>query len=183
MQPALVADISDAALMARLARGDSSALGPLFMRYGKLAGSLMLRVEPSLSREQADDLVQEVFLTLLDTAPRYRESQRLKAWICGIAVRKARGWRRKHWLRRGLLERFTPERQVEALPSQRAEARQSIDHALRALPAGQREVLVLHVVEGLSGQEVAETLGLSENAVWVRLHRARKTLSALGGEA
>ncbi|NTV27819.1 MAG: sigma-70 family RNA polymerase sigma factor, partial [Methanothrix sp.] len=55
----------------------------------------------------------------------------------------------------------------------RAELRQ----ALAALPEPQRQVLLLHVLENLSGEEIAETLGISPNTVWTRLHRARKTLS------
>ena len=90
-----VVDISDAALMARLASGEVDALGPLHARYSRQVIALIRRVEPGISAEIADDLAQEVFLTLLETAPRYREAGRLRAWIFGIAVRKARGWRRR----------------------------------------------------------------------------------------
>jgi RNA polymerase sigma-70 factor (ECF subfamily) len=175
--PAPIVDISDAALMERLATGDVDALGPLHARYSRQVTSLLLRVEPSITHEIADDLTQDVFLTLLETAHRYQEAGRLRAWLFGIAVRKARGWRRRVWFRRSLLAR---ERRPRATPAAdaRVEARLQTQWAMSQLTSGQREVLTLHVIEGLSGRDAAAALGIAEGAVWVRLHRARKALRA-----
>lgn len=178
---------SDEALMERLATGDLDALAPLYDRYGRMVASLALRTESSLTPEQADDVCQEVFLTLSSTAPRYKEEGRLRSWICGITVRKVKAWRRKSWVRRALHRQHGDVSAGVSLyrgpsPVAQAEAREQVRIALDALPAGQREVVVLHLVEGLSGAEVASALGMSENAVWIRLHRARKTLaSQVGG--
>ncbi len=182
-EPAPVVDISDAALMQRLARGDARALAPLHQRYGQRVTSLLLRVGPGMSLEQAEDLSQEVFLTLLETAPRYVEQDRLRSWLFGIAVRKARAWHRRRWVRRRLrLERAPDLALSTAAPPgaapDRLEVHEQVDRALRGLPRGQREALVLHAVEGLSGEEIAAILGISVSAVWVRLHRARKGMRA-----
>ncbi len=183
----LVVSSSDAALMQRLASGDLDALGPLHQRYGRMVASLALRTEGSLTPEEADDICQEVFLTLASTAPRYREEGRLRSWICGITVRKVRGWRRKTWVRRALHREHGDATAGVSLyrgpsPVEQAAAREQVHQALAILPASQREVLVLHLIEGLSGAEVAHALGVSENAVWIRLHRARKALaSKVGG--
>ncbi len=185
--PSQSVDISDAALMKRLADGDSSALGPLHRRYARMVTSLLLRVDPARGLEQAEDLTQEVFVTLLDTADRYEDQQRLKSWLCGIAVRKSRDARRSRWRRASILARESRRAPGMAAPQdagtdERLAARRAIDDALRSLPESQREVIVLHAMEGMSGEEIAAALGIRPNAVWVRLHRARKRLrKQLGG--
>jgi len=179
---ATVSDISDAALMRQLADGDASALGPLHQRYGRMVTSLMLRFEPIMSMEQAEDLTQEVYLTLFETAGRYAEQGKLKSWLCGIAVRKTRSWRRRTWLRRELLQRNRPRGdhagEASSSPASRVSARQQVGLALESLPPEQREALVLFAVEGLSGEEIAAVLGIKPGAVWVRIHRARQRVRA-----
>jgi len=95
-------------------------------------------------------------------------------------VGKARNWRRKSWLRWLKGVEHGAEAAGVALGGSRIEervdARLRIDALMRKLPASQREVLVLHVIEGLSALETAEALGISENAVATRLHRARKVM-------
>lgn len=182
-RPAPVADISDAALMARLAGGDSSALGTLYQRYARMVGSLLLRLDPERGPASADDLVQEVFLTLLETAPRYREEGRLRSWICGIAVRKSRSTRRTLWRRRLLGARSpgTAAAGVAGPPSSfdgRVEAHDRVSRALDRLRPGAREALILIAVEGFSAAQAGEVLGISEGAAAVRVHRARAAMVA-----
>lgn len=166
--------------MTRLASGDISALGPLHGRYARMVTSLLLRLDPARGLAQAEDLTQEVFLTLMDTAGRYREQQRLKAWLCGIAARTSRGAKSRFWRRRGLLAREggTPGMAAPTLGAvdERLDARRKVAQALETLPPSQREVMILHAVEGLTGEEIAAALGMKANAVWVRLSRARATL-------
>jgi len=173
---------TDASLIDRLVAGDGDALGPLYRKYGADVRGLLLRVEPTMTREDADDLGQEVFLTFLDTVGRYEEQGRLKSWLYGIAVRKARGWRRRTWLRRTLRRAGGAEAAAvslaEARTEERVAAKRYIEAALSGLPASQREVLVLTAAEGMSAREAAAVLGISENAVATRLFRARKAMSA-----
>ena len=169
---------TDAALMASLAEGQVDALGPLYLRYGRMVKSLMLRLEPGLTLEQCDDLSQEVFLTLLDTAGRYQEQQRLKSWLCGISAKRLLGWRRRRWSRQRLLDRHGEAGAAVALggavrPDMQAGARQDLARAMAVLSSDMRATVVLHHIEGLDATEVAETLGISTNTVWTRLHRAR----------
>lgn len=163
-----------------LQAGELHALGPLYQRHGGEVRSMLLRTSPGLGPEGADDLAQEVFLTFIDTVGRYQHQGKLRSWLYGIGIRKARAWRRGRWLR-GTLRRqhgiaasgtaTAPDRTVERL-----EAREQIEVLLKALPQTQREVIVLRMIEGLSGEETAAVLGISENAVGTRLHRARQTL-------
>ena len=170
----------DAPLVERLSRGDFDALGPLYQRYGADVRSVILRVEPQMVREDADDLCQEVFLTFVDTLGRYTEQGQLRSWLFGIAVRKARSWRRRRWGRRLLgLQHGAAAAGVSlhaVRPTEQIDARHRIQNILESLPAAQREVLVLHVIEGLSARETSDVLGISENAVATRLRRARKTM-------
>ena len=116
--PETVAEISDAALMRRLAAGRVEALGLLHHRYARMVCSLMRRLVPSLTEADAEDLSQEVFLTLLETARRYREQGRFRSWLCGIAVRKARGWQRRSWFRLRSLKQGGRTHPGRALPTQ-----------------------------------------------------------------
>lgn len=182
-ETASIPDISDGALMTRLAGGDLSALEPLYNRHGQRIGSLLLRVQPAMSPPEAEELCQEVFLTLAETAVRYREQGKLRSWITGIAVKKARAWGRGRWLRGRLMrEQIRPHPAFSATTradqDQRMEAKQEIQLALESLSPKLREVLVLHAIEGISGPEIGEALGISSSAVWVRLHRAREQMRA-----
>ncbi len=169
--------------MARLAEGDAEPLGVLYERYGRMVFALVGRYASASGRAELEDLVQEVFLTLFETAPRYVETGKARAWICGVAVRKARaGWRRRFW-RQSILARFAPGGAGTAAARASSveadvDARVTVERALEKLPAAQREVLLLHVVESLSGDEIAEVLGISPNTVWTRLHRARQAMRA-----
>jgi RNA polymerase sigma-70 factor (ECF subfamily) len=165
---------TDAELMKRIGQGDSAALGVLYRRYGKMVLSIVHRSTLSLASLEADDVCQEVFLALNDAAPRYRESGRLKSWICGIAIRKSKELRRNRWLRSTLLERF---RRAPAPPLRpAAEARVEIQEALTALSEAQRDVLLLHTLENLSAEEIAAALGIRVKTVFTRLHRAREAM-------
>ena len=176
--PTPLADLSDGALMQRLAGGDLSALGPIYQIHGQRVGSLLLRVQPTMSHAEAEEVSQEVFLTLAETARRYTEQGKLRSWITGIAVRKARAWGRNRWVRTRIMrEQVRPHPAFAATTAadqdRRMGAREEIQLAMAALSPKLREVLVLHAIEGLDGPEIAEVLDISTSAVWVRLHRAR----------
>ncbi len=169
--------------MRRLAEGDAGGLGPLHRRYGAELGSLLLRVEPTLSEAEAEELVQDSFITLFQTADRYRDLGVLRSWIFRIGLNKARSWRRRTLFRR-MLGRQQPRLSAgiaaeSSGPDEQAGARLALSRCLQELSGKQREVLVLSVIEGLPQGEVAELLGISENAVATRLHRARCKLGRI----
>ncbi len=175
------ASMTDATLMHDLAQGQIAALGPLYERHGRMVKTVLLRMEPGLQLEQADDLAQEVFLTLAKTAGRYHEQNKLKGWLCGIASRRLKGWRRKRWTRGRLLRIFGSQGAGVAMteppaPDETAAARQALDRALASLPEDWRHVLVLHHMEGLPAEQIGAALGISTNTVWTRLFRARKRM-------
>jgi len=160
--------------------GDLRALAPLYERYGGEVRSMLLRTSPALGPEGADDLAQEVFLTFIDTLDRYQHQGKLRSWLYGIAIRKARAKRRGYWLRSALRREHGVAASGTATAAdrtaERVEARERISAALDAMPHTQREVVVLRLIQGLTGEETARVLGISENAVGTRLHRARQAL-------
>ena len=106
-----------------------------------------------------------------------------RGWLIGIARNTARNSLRSRRRRRAATDRFRAEPQRtrsriydEAVP---LETRERLDAALAQLRAKDREVIELAAVHGLRGSELAEALGVSVNSAQVRLHRARKRLSAL----
>jgi RNA polymerase sigma-70 factor (ECF subfamily) len=169
---------SDDALMARLKMGDTSALSPLYRRHRGVVNAVVRRQVPGLHDADAEDICHDVFAELVRLAPGYRPGGSLKAWLCGIALRKA--WRRSRgqWLRQKLL--FTSAPRVPAVTGAgRSEAAIEVDALLDKLPPQLREVVVLCLVEQLDTEEVAAALKLSASGVWTRLHRARERLREL----
>lgn len=169
---------SDTHLMRELAAGSPDALGPLYLRHGRMVKSVLMRLEPGIDPAMVDDLAQEVFLTLTATSGRYREEGRLKSWLCGIAARKLRDWRKKRRTRLRLLGQYDDpvSPSTSPRPDEQAAAREALGRALSALAPESREVLVLHHMEGLSADQIGEALQISPNTVWTRLHRARAAM-------
>jgi RNA polymerase sigma-70 factor (ECF subfamily) len=172
---------SDGALMVGLARGEMAALGALYARHRGMVVRALRRAVPGLGVADEEDLAEEVFLELARIAPRYAERERFAAWLYGIALCKARNFRRKTWLRRHLLDRHV--RQQEPLdrapvpsPLRVVEEREAVAAALALLTDAQREVLELRVFEGFSGPQIAEILGIRPKTVKNRMHLARAIL-------
>jgi RNA polymerase sigma-70 factor (ECF subfamily) len=172
---------SDAELMAGLARGEVGCLRLLFLRYGDAVTRVVRGTLERASSAEADDICQNVFLTVLDAAPRYRETGQLRSWLFGIAIRKARSWQRRRWFRATLMRRRIEEETASGIaeardPETMVSRREMVERALAKMTTGQREVFLLRASEGLSGEEIAQALGISLNAVFMRLHRAHEVL-------
>lgn len=172
---------SDEALIRSLAEGDMTALRTLYIRHGAMVEKSIRRFAPESTENDWDELIQDVFLALKDSAKHYSEQDRFSAWLYGIAVKKARNWQRSTWVRRKLLGQHhgvpvglahTGNRSPEHMVS----LREQLEQVLNLLPKNQRDVLILHEIEGFKADEIAKILGIRANAVWTRLHRARQKL-------
>jgi RNA polymerase sigma-70 factor (ECF subfamily) len=140
----------------------------------------------------ADDVVQDAMVAALASLPAFRGHSSLRTWLLGILTHKIHDAFRREAryvpMPRGLAD--APEEGIEAAVGARTSdhdplaelARRrlvdSVSQAIEALPASLREVFQLQAMEGLSTQETCRRLGISEANCWVRLHRARKHLSA-----
>jgi len=173
--------LSDEQLMRSLAEGGTHALGVLYERYRVLVMKAVARTAPEVPMAQVEDITQDVFLAVRDGASAYDEQKRFKAWLYGIAVNKAKVWRRNTWLRRRLLGERSDEPVGRALDRsmsriEQIEARESVLRALHELPENMRQTLILHAVEGFSCDEISRIFKISPKTVRTRLHRARGRL-------
>lgn len=177
-------DTDDAEWMRRLAAGELSALGPLYERYRTMVLSLIRQVDMTLASSTAEDCCQEVFLALVDAAGRFKPGGSVRAYLAGIALRKAKEHRRNTWFGRTVLAKFAfGPKPAPSQVDEQVGARLEGGRLLAALAPAFREVLVLHVVEGMGAEEISAALNISVSTVWTRLHRARQKLAELTTEA
>ncbi|HPY31450.1 MAG TPA: sigma-70 family RNA polymerase sigma factor [Verrucomicrobiota bacterium] len=182
---------TDAELVRRAKAGELAAFEELVTRHERQVFTLAFRLVQNT--HDAEDVAQTVFLSALEHLPGFREEASFATWLHRIATHAALKVIRK---RKGLdlvsLEAAnataeTPEavappafiadwRQSPEELVHRHETRRLLDEALAQLDEKHRLVFVLRDVEGLSVRETAETLGVSEANVKVRLLRARLQL-------
>ena len=146
-------------------RGDRGAFTAIYERFvGAVHAVVLARVRWG----DVADVVQDVFLIAWERLPALRDPAAFPGWLMMIARNRA-----TDQLRRA---RPTDEPvDVAVAPTPTAEARQALD-AIRALPEAYREVLLMRLVEGMSGPEIAERTGLQPGSVRVNLHRGMKLL-------
>jgi RNA polymerase sigma-70 factor, ECF subfamily len=164
----------DAALVEAARGGDRSAFGRLYDRYARMVhGVLLARVPPG----EVDDLTQDVFLAAIPRLGSLRDASRFGAWLAAIARNRANDFFRRAKPTTDLSESLAAERIEDraATSTQIAEA-SAILEAIRTLPDAYRETLILRLVEGMTGPEIAERTGLAPGSVRVNLHRGMQQL-------
>ncbi|MCP4677366.1 MAG: RNA polymerase sigma factor [Deltaproteobacteria bacterium] len=175
------AALSDEQLISRLALGEVELLAELYVRHDAMVKAALGRFASDISSDEREDLVQDVFLAVYDSAHRYPGEVAFRAWLYGIAVKKARSWRRNTWVRLKLLRQnrgmgVGMAFRTNSSPARRVELREMIVRAVSSLQRDQREVMLLQAAEGFKGEEIAYILGINHETVRIRLHRARKKL-------
>ena len=162
-----------AALVCAAQNGDRAAFGSLYERYASMIHGVLLA---HVSFADAEDLVQEVFIRAMQQLRSLRDPAAFGSWVAAIARRSATDLHRKQkpW-------QETRERAGGIRPDQDGS---SILAELQKLPKAYRETLVLRLVEGMTGPEIALRTGLAPDSVRVNLCRGMKLLrEALGGQA
>lgn len=182
----------DELFLERLRAGDERAYEEVVRLY---TGRLLATARHFLPRtEDAQDAVQEAFLSAFRSVSRFRGGSSLSTWLHRIVVNaclmKIRGAsRRPETPIEDYLPRFdetghhaAPVEDWAVCPEKALlsrETRERVRAAIESLPASYRTVLVLRDIEELSTEETAEVLSLTRTAVKVRLHRARLALRGL----
>ena len=133
-------------------------------------------------RDDVSDLLHEVFVVAQRRSADFRGEASVRTWLFAIAVRVVAGFRRKQKLRRLFFmepksadeapDVVDPTTPFSAVTSKRAT--EAVNRVLERLSERDRILIVSFELEGLSAMEIQDILGLSANAVWVGLHRARK---------
>jgi len=171
--PALESDVQ---LVVRARRGDREAFGRLYERFGSTVHGVLLAHAP---REDVHDLVQDVFLAAWRTLGRLEAPKRFAGWLVTMARNRARD---AHRLRR-VPEELSDDivAPVNAAPMGAASGDEDLEArellaSVRGLPEAYRTTLILRLVEGLTGPEIAARTGLTPGSVRVNLHRGMKLL-------
>jgi RNA polymerase sigma-70 factor (ECF subfamily) len=168
----------------RLRRADPDAIAEVYDRHHHQLRAFAQRMVGDVS--VAEDLVQEVFVTLPSAIRRFREGASLESFLIAIAINHARHHVRAAARRRRALERLgrEPDHPGES-PEKRTSQRQLADALVRALdelPMNQRVAFVLLEVEERSSVEAATLVGVPEATMRTRLHHARRRLRELLAE-
>lgn len=181
-----------ASLVARLRGGDEQA----FETMVREQGPRLLAVARRLLRDEEDarDALQEAFLAAFRALSSFEENSSVSTWLHRIVINaslmKLRSRRRKgEESIEDLLPRFlqdghqlTPTTEWQASADvllERSQTRSLVRRSIDRLPETHRTVLLLRDIEELSTEECARLLGVTENAVKIRLHRARQALRGL----
>jgi RNA polymerase sigma-70 factor (ECF subfamily) len=172
---------ADLELAQRCRRGDAGAFEEMYRVHAGRLYSLILRMVGAA--HEAEDLLQEVFLTAHRKLGSFRGESTLGTWLYRLAVNQCLDFLRG---RQNRMSRATdsldeegaaePAGPVPSIPS--AVSRIDLERAIAALPPGCRTAFVLHDVEGLEHREIAELLGVSEGTSKSQVHKARMKLRA-----
>lgn len=163
-------------------KGDESAFAALIRPYKSRIHSLCWQVLHD--QERAEDLTQETFIHAFRHLSEFRQEARFYTWIYRIALNLSLNALRKKKVkeREDLVADLGKETRQElwkkgnTLEFERHELQQFIDKAVQTLPSSQRDVFILHDIEGLPHQQIAERLNIKPGTIRSRLHYARKRL-------
>lgn len=165
----------DIELLARVMRGDSEAASVLVDRLEPLITRMVFRLTGW--HNDTEDLVQDVFVAIQESAKTFRAQSSLDTWATSVAIHRCRHWQRSRAkLRRtfGVTDEEFPDTTPCNLES--LEQREEVQRALQSLNQETRELIVLRYMEGMSLSDISELLNIKKNTIEVRLHRGRRAL-------
>lgn len=177
-------DDPDAELVDRWKAGDENAFETLVRRHHQRVFRLLVRMMGS--REEAEDVCQEAFLSLHRHGKRFRAESRFSTFVYRVAANAALNRRRSLGRSRARIQKLG-ERQAagDDLPysprdpedaTAGAELTGHVREALSRLSPSLRMPVILYDIEGLAYAEIAKVLGIAEGTVKSRIHRARQAL-------
>jgi RNA polymerase sigma-70 factor, ECF subfamily len=179
-------------LIRRAQKGDGAAFNEIVLAYRKrILGTIMRLIARP---EDVEDVAQEVFLRLYFSLDQLRKEEVFEPWLYRLTVNAAYDYLRKQRRRQEFRMSDLSEQQVmladavaggkvDLAERHRKSVRESVDALLGAVPEADRILLLLKEVEGLSLKELEKVYHVNENALKVRLFRARqRVLKAFGAE-
>jgi RNA polymerase sigma-70 factor, ECF subfamily len=185
VRDAFVHDAGDDALVRAARDGDRSAFGQLYERFARMVHGVLLAKVPI---DVVDDLVQDVFMQALRRLASLRKTESFGAWLAAIARNRANDHYRQlpheEQLDEESRDEYLTDRPVGRSASIQISSIEEQHHAaamldaVRSLPDTYRETLILRLVEGMTGPEIALRMGLTHGSVRVNLHRGMQMLRA-----
>lgn len=171
--------VSDNLLLERLSQSDDSAFEELFLRYYEKVYRVLYNLLGT--REEAEDLAQETFLTLYHHPPRASESSNLSAWLCRVATNRGYNALRSRQRARQRMAHLYGSSSLETNDpyheAVRAEERNFAQTILARLPERQSKLLLLRYA-GLSYAEIAAALEIAPGSVGTLLVRAERAFAS-----
>jgi RNA polymerase sigma-70 factor (ECF subfamily) len=160
-------------LVAAAREGDRGAFGRLYERYARMVHGILLGRVPV---GEVEDLVQDVFVRAMRQVHTLRDVNAFGGWLATVARNRANDYHR----RSVETVEFTEEAPSQAPETPRSSTAggdgAAILGVIRGLPEAYRETLILRLVEGMTGPEIAERTGLTAGSVRVNLHRGMQML-------
>lgn len=171
-------------LVERLKKGQTQAFNQLVSSYQERLFTLAYGI--TLDREDSLEVVQDVFFSAYHHIQTFRQDSTLATWLRKITLHHCLNWKRK-WKRRFKWHHQSLEQENDFEPAQenpndpellfrKKQLEGLLMKGIQALPEKLRLVFVLNAIEGLSYDEIAETLNIKKGTVSSRLHLARKSL-------
>lgn len=163
----------EAMLVERIRAGEAEAFDEVYRMFAPMVHGIVLSRVP---REEADDITQEVFIAAYKNLNSLRDTNAVGPWLAKIARNFSAG------LYRGRRQDAELTDDIRELRRPETEANEILAVILR-MPVAYKETLVLRLIEGMTGPEIAEQTGMTPESVRVNLHRGMKMLrKALGVE-
>ena len=176
------AEMSDEALLAACALGDSAALGALYDRLSPHLWRFLSRMAGNRV-EELEDLVQATFVAVHGSAASFKGTASVRTWVFAVAANVTRRYLRDEVRRRAAVDRLARLPVAPAgRPDESVEQQQlmlRLREALSALPHDLRVSLVMCDLEDISGREAAFALNIPEGTLYRRVHEARRALRVL----
>src|SRR5262249_22892379 len=167
-------EAGDSQLVEAARQGDRTAFGRLYDRYARMVHGILLARVPF---SEVDDLVHDAFLQALRRPHTLRDVTRFCPWLAAIARNRAKDYHRHSVEEVELPESLSQDatKRGQAGGSNDADAAFLLA-VIRELPETYRETLLLRLVEGMTGPEIASRTGLTPGSVRVNLHRGMQQL-------
>ncbi len=168
----------DVSLMQRISAGDGEAFAELVRRYTRMLYNVAYRYNASV----AEDLVQESFLRAYQHANTFSGRSKVSSWLYRICVNVCLTYQGKNGMHMADIDDINESELIgrhddrpEAV-AERGETFRALEDGLRALPSQQRMVFILRELQGISYGEIADVLGINEQAARTNLCRAKRRL-------
>ena len=176
--------LTDEQLAAKAREGDAAAMEELYLRYRQPVFRIVYRSTRNI--DEAEDIVQDVFLKAFERLHTFREQSRFSTWLMRIALNLCTDRARMRQRRQELLEREADHKLAWChpdAPDPMETAQQNAFHeafytALNQLPDHHRQLIILRDLEEMDSDTIAQILGTSVGAVKLRVMRARRAFKA-----
>jgi len=163
----------DAALLTAVSKGSEHAFNRLVDRHQQ---AVRIFLRGLTTRDDADDIAQDVFLTVWSRADRYRGEANVRSWLCSIAWRKAKDSHRRVFRRRQREATYTETMAGSGSAGAPADERLALEQAMLSLSLNERAAVLLCLACDFSHAEAAEALGMPLGTIKSHVARGRERL-------